>query len=103
MTQQPVHPDATVSHTPTEERPAGSPLAPGEKASLGRVLRDQKKAIWVALVLAVASFWVLGQLDRWQLASAIAIGVLLGLANHLATELWLLRLITSGEEPTRNK
>ena len=27
---------------------------------------------------------------------------MLGLANHVATEFWLLRLITSGEQPTRN-
>ena len=27
----------------------------------------------------------------------------LGLVNHLATEYWLLRIITSGEEPTRNE
>lgn len=102
MTQQPVQPD-TVTTPATSATPTAGPLAPGEKAGLGKVVRDQRKAIWVALVLAVAAFWVLGQLDRWQLATAIAVGVLLGLANHLATELWLLRLITSGEQPTRNK
>ena len=30
-------------------------------------------------------------------------GVFLGLCNHLATEYWLLKLISSGEKPTRNK
>jgi len=30
-------------------------------------------------------------------------GVALGLLNHLTTEFWLLRIITSGEQPTRNK
>ena len=80
-----------------------SPLASGEKPSLWRVLKDQRKALWVALVLIVASLWVLGQLDRWPLGTSIAIGVVLGLANHLATELWLLRLIASGAQPTRNK
>src|SRR6476646_10532482 len=44
-------------------------------ASLWRVVRDQRKTILVAVVLL----------------------------NHLATEYWLLRIITSGEEPTRNK
>ncbi len=80
-----------------------SPLASGEKPSIRRVLKDQRKALWVALVLVVASFWVLGQLDRWALGTGLAIGVLLGVVNHVATELWLLRLITSGEQPTRNQ
>jgi hypothetical protein len=101
MTQQPVNAGAPVTDQPATT--SASPLGPGEKASLGRVLRDQRKATWVALVLAVASFWILGQIDRWQLATCITLGVLLGLANHVATELWLLRLISSGEQPTRNK
>ena len=80
-----------------------SPLAFGEKPSIWRVLKDQRKALWVALVLVVASFWVLGQLDRWALGTSLAIGVLLGVVNHVATELWLLRLITSGDQPTRKQ
>lgn len=67
------------------------------------VLRDQRKTLLVAAVLAVASIWVLGALGEWTLASALAVGVALGLANHLVTELWLLRIITSGIQPSRNK
>jgi hypothetical protein len=67
-----------------------------------RVLRDQRKIIGVAVFLMVISFW-LGQLGLWTLSGCIAGGVLLGLVNHLVTELWLLRLITSGENPTRNR
>ena len=70
---------------------------------LGQVLRDSRKTITVALVLAVAAYWILGQLDQWALAGCIAAGVGLGLANHLATERWLLKIIRSGEEMTRNK
>lgn len=80
-----------------------SRLAPGEKPTVWRVLKDQRKALWVALVLVVASFWVCGQLDRWTLGTSLAVGVVLGVANHVATELWLLRLITSGDQPTRGK
>ena len=47
MTQQPVTP------TPDAET---SPLAPGEKASFGRVLRDQRKVLLVAAVLVVADY-----------------------------------------------
>lgn len=77
--------------------------APGEKPSLLRVLRDQRKIILVAAGFMVASFWIFGQLGRWPLAGCVAGGVLLALLNHLATELWLLRLITSGQEATRNQ
>ena len=96
MTQQPV--------TPTRGAETGtSPLAPGEKPSYGRVLRDQRKVILVAAVLIVADFWILIQLDEWTLAGCIAGGIVLGLANHLYTEHWLLKLLVSGEQPTRKR
>ena len=72
-------------------------------ASFWRVVRDQRKTILVAVVLSAGAYWVLGQLGEWVLAGCIAGGVGLGLLNHLATEFWLLRIITSGEQPTRNK
>lgn len=72
-------------------------------ASFWRVVRDQRKTILVAIVLSAAAYWVLGQLDEWRLAECIAGGIALGLLNHLVTEFWLLRIITSGEQPTRNK
>ena len=78
-------------------------INPGERASIGRVLKDQRKAILVALGLAIAVYWVAGQLGEWTLAGCIAGGIGLGLLNHLATEYWLLRIITSGAEPTRNE
>ena len=83
--------------------PTPPAVNPGERASIGRVLKDQRKAIVVALGLAVAAYWVAGQLGEWTLAGCIAGGIGLGLVNHLATEYWLLRIITSGEEPTRNE
>jgi hypothetical protein len=46
---------------------------------------------------------VLGQLNEWVLAGCVAAGVALGLLNHLVTEFWLLRLIVSGEQPTRTR
>ena len=81
--------------TPTTEQPGP------EKASLLKVIRDQRKTIVVALVLAIAAFWFLGQMDEWRLATSLAIGVALGLANHLATERWLLGLLSSRREPTK--
>ena len=83
--------------------PTPPAVNPGERATIGRVLKDQRKAILVAFGLAVAVFWVAGQLGEWTLAGCIAGGIGLGLVNHLATEYWLLRIITSGAEPTRNE
>jgi hypothetical protein len=80
---------------------AQSTPATPDHASVGRVIRDQKKTILVALVLAVASYWIIGQLGEWRLATCIVIGVGLGLLNHLATEYWLLRIITGGDQPSR--
>ena len=85
--------------SPDESRSAELP----QKASLGRVLRDQKKTIAVAVVLVVATYWIAGQFGEWELAGCIAGGVLLGLVNHLMTERWLLGIITSGEQPTRGQ
>jgi hypothetical protein len=92
--------------TSTESTEMSAPMAestPPEKATVLRVFKDQRKTAWVALAMMVASYWIAGQLDRWQLASCIAGGVLLGFLNHLATEYWLLKTITSGEQPTRRE
>jgi len=80
-----------------------SDVQPPAKPSLWRVLKDQRKIDLVALGLMIASFWLVGQLGEWRLAACIAGGVLLGLVNHLATEYWLLKTISSGEQPTRNQ
>jgi hypothetical protein len=74
-----------------------------ESRSPLRVVKDQRKTILVAVALAVAAYWIAGQLGEWRLATAIAIGVGLGLVNHLVTEWWLLRIIASGEQPTRGR
>jgi hypothetical protein len=73
------------------------------RASFGRVLLDQKKSILVAAVMVVVTYWIAGQLGEWELAGCISAGVLLGLVNHLMTEFWLLKIITSGAQPTRGQ
>jgi hypothetical protein len=87
----------------TMTSPNPSAINPGDRASILRVIKDQRKAILVALGLAVAVFWVAGQFGEWTLAGCIAGGIGLGLLNHLATEYWLLRIITSGEERSRSE
>lgn len=83
----------------TEGTTAVTTALPG-RASMGRVLRDQRKTVGVAAALMVLGLFF-GQYDEWTLAFCIAGGVLLGLLNHLFTEYWLLRIIVSGAEPTR--
>ena len=78
-------------------------VAPRKKASVLTVLRDQRKTVFVALGLAIASYWIVGQLGEWRLAACLSLGVALGLVNHLATEYWLLRIISSGEQPSRGQ
>ena len=103
MTEPLNMPDGVTRTTTGETVAAPGPTEPPRKASIGRVLLDQKKIIGVAVVMIVATYWIAGQFGEWQLAGCIAGGVLLGLANHLMTELWLLRIITSGAEPTRSQ
>lgn len=86
----------------TEGRPPVAADLP-RRASLWRVLRDQKKTLVVALVLVVATYWIAGQFGEWELAGCISGGVLLGLVNHVMTERWLLGIITSGAQPTRGQ
>ncbi|MDF1603758.1 hypothetical protein PZ894_09320 [Nocardioides sp. YIM 152315] len=88
--------------TPMSE-PAREPGPSPARASVWRVVKDQRKVGLVALALMVASLWIVAQVDTWLLAGCIAGGVLLGLVNHLATEYWLLKTITSGEQPTRRQ
>jgi hypothetical protein len=58
-------------------------VAPRKSASVLKVVRDQRKTVLVALGLAVASYWIVGQLGEWLLATC------------------LLRIISSGEQPSR--
>jgi len=94
--------ETTMTDSDSSQASTGTDLPTGT-ASWWRVLRDQRKTGLVALVMIVASFWIAGQLGEWRLAGCIAGGVLLGFANHVATERWLLKMILSGEEPTRGK
>jgi hypothetical protein len=82
---------------------SSSEIAPGDRPSVLRLLRDQRKTVILAAALMAGTYWVSGQLGEWRLAACIAGGIALGLVNHLATEYWLMRIISSGEEPSRSK
>jgi dipeptide/tripeptide permease len=74
-----------------------------QRVSVLDVLRHQRKIIGVGLAMMAACYWVLGQLGEWETATLTAVGVLLALLNHLATEMWLAKLISSGAQPTKQK
>ncbi len=101
MTEPQTHDPAVAVSSPAPG-PAGT-LTPERppRPTLFSVLRDQRKVIGVAVVLMVASFWVMGPLGEWLTGALTALGIALALVNHLVSELWLGRLISSGEEPTR--
>ncbi len=73
----------------------------GERASLGTVLRDQKRVLVVALVIVIAGFWICGPLGAWGVAVFLSVGVLLAVVNHVTSEYSLLKMLASGREPTR--
>jgi hypothetical protein len=103
MSDQTIETTMTESQSPQASAGTDRTDLPTGTASWWRVLRDQRKTGLVALVMVVASFWIAGQLGEWRLAGCIAGGVLLGFANHVATERWLLKMILTGEQPTRAK
>jgi len=72
-----------------------------ETPSFPKVLRDQRRVFVVALLLAGSGFWIFGPMGDWDVAAFLAAGILLGLANHIATEFSLLKMIASGEQLTR--
>jgi hypothetical protein len=82
-------------------RKAGDTM--NEKPSLRKVVRDQRRALVVAFCLAAAGFWIFGPMGEWAVAAFVAVGTLIGLVNHLATERSLLKVIDSGEELTRSE
>jgi hypothetical protein len=98
MTEPQTHDPAVTA--PAATAPALPVVLPPRPTVLG-VLRDQRKVIGVGVVLMVAAFWVMGPLGEWLTGALTALGIALALANHLVSELWLGRLISSGEEPTR--
>jgi hypothetical protein len=71
------------------------------KVTVPSLVKFQRKAILLALGMAVAGFWIAVGFDRWSLGFAIVTGVGLGLINHLATEWWGLKIVVSGATPSK--
>lgn len=72
-------------------------------AGLGRAIRNQRRACILALVLAIAGPWVGIPTGHWQYGAFFSVGILLGLANHVLTEHFLLRSVENDDEVTRKQ
>jgi len=62
-----------------------------QSLSLAQALRNQRRALLLAGVLVFAGFWIAVGLGEWQVGIFVAIGVVLGFANGVMTEAFLLR------------
>lgn len=71
--------------------------------SLARAIRNQRRACVLALILAIAGPWVAVPLGRWEYGVFFAVGILLGLVNHVLTEHFLLRSVESDDAITRRQ
>ena len=74
--------------------------AAGEPASVKRAVLNQRRAIVLALVLAVGAFWV--TFGDWTQGALAAAGVVLGLVNHILTEYAIQKAIAADDPVTRN-
>ena len=99
-------PQTDQTELQTEPRPSTRPTSPPPPAATPTkapswldVVRAQRKVIGVGLTLMVACFWFIGQVGEWRTAALTATGILLALLNHLASEHWLGKLISSGSSP----
>ncbi len=74
-----------------------------QSLAFARAARNQKRAALLALCLSIAALWIAIPMGEWKIGVFIALGFVLGLINHLLTELTLLRSVEGGEEVTRKQ
>lgn len=73
---------------------------PVAEPSVARAVLNQRRAVVLALVLAVGAFWV--TFGNWQMGVLAAAGVTLGLINHILTEYAIQKAIAADDPVTRN-
>ena len=77
------------------------PAVPMPPATIGRAVRNQRRAVLLAGALVVASIWISIPLGEWRIGLFLAAGFVLGLLNHVLTEYALQKAISSGNPMTR--
>lgn len=73
---------------------------PVQPASLGRAIRNQRRALILAAVLIVGAFWV--TFGNWTQGALASAGVALGYVNHLLTEYAIQKAVAAEDPVTRN-
>ena len=58
-----------TEHVTTPMNSSSAEIAAGDRPSVLRVLRDQRKTLILAAALMAATYWVSGQLGEWRLAA----------------------------------
>jgi hypothetical protein len=76
------------------------PQTPTPPASMSRAIANQRRALVLAAVLIVGSFWV--TFGNWAQGSLAAAGVALGYVNHVLTEFAIQKAIAAEDPVTRN-
>ena len=74
---------------------------PLPEATVASALRSQRRALLLAAGLVVASIWISVPLGEWQTGLFFAAGIVLGVLNHVLTDLALQKAIASGDAVTR--
>ena len=64
---------------------------------VAQAMRNQRRALLLAGVLAFGAFWIALGLGEWQIGVFVSIGVVLGYGNGLFTEAFLIRS-TEGDD-----
>jgi hypothetical protein len=80
--------------------PKDADQVPVQPASMKRAVLNQRRAVMLALVLAVGAFWV--TFGNWTQGALAAAGVALGLINHILTEFAIQKAIGAEDPVTRN-
>ena len=68
-----------------------------------RVVRNQDRTLLLALGMCIAALWIATPMGEWKIGVFVAVGVVLGLVNHVLTELFLLRSVEGSDLITRKQ
>jgi hypothetical protein len=74
-----------------------------ESLPLAQAIRNQRRSLLLAGVLVFAGCWVGVGVGEWQIGLFVAAGVVLGLANGILTEAFLLRATDSDDMLSRKQ
>jgi hypothetical protein len=71
--------------------------------ALAKAVTNQRRAVILAIAFSVAAMWIAVPLGRWQAGLFVAAGIVLGLVNHVLTELSLLLAVEGDDMLTRRQ